>query len=98
MIRLTGFADEIGPDLDLQINTLRAEHMQYLELRAVWETNVLDLTKAQRREVKDRLDDAGVGVSSIGSPIGKAPIDSPWAEHLERFRHCLDVAEFFAAP
>ena len=98
MIRLSGFADEISPDLDLQIRTLRAEYMRYLELRAVWETNVLDLTEAQRREVKDRLGDSGMGVSSIGSPIGKVPIDAPWADHVERFKHCLDVAEFFEAP
>jgi len=98
MIRLSGFADEIGPDLDLQIRTLREEHMRYLELRGVWETNVLDLTDTQRREIKDRLGDAGIGVSSIGSPIGKVPIDAPWADHVERFKHCLDVAEFFEAP
>ena len=98
MIRLSGFADEIGPDLDLQIRTLREEHMRYLELRAVWETNVLDLSEAQRREVRQRLGDAGIGVSSIGSPIGKVPIDGPWEDHVERFKHCLDVAEFFEAP
>jgi len=98
MIRLSGFADEIGPDLDLQIQTLRDEHMRYLELRAVWETNVLDLSDQQRQEVKDRLGDAGIGVSSIGSPIGKVRIDEPWQDHVERFKHCLDVAEFFEAP
>ncbi len=98
MIRLSGFADEIGPDLDLQIRTLREEHMHYMELRGVWETNVLDLSDAQRREVKGRLGDAGMGVSSIGSPIGKVPIDAPWQDHVDRFKHCLDVAEFFEAP
>jgi sugar phosphate isomerase/epimerase len=98
MIRLSGFADEIGPDLDLQIRTLQAENMRYLELRAVWDTNVLDLSDAQRREVKDRLGDAGIGVSSIGSPIGKVRIDQPWPEHVARFRHCLEVAEEFEAP
>jgi len=98
MIRLSGFADEIGPDLDLQIATLQAEAMHYLELRAVWDTNVLDLTEDQRRTVKDRLGGAGIAVSSIGSPIGKVRIDEPWQDHVDRFRHCLDVAEFFEAP
>jgi len=98
MIRLSGFADEIGPDLNLQIQTLRAEHMHFVELRAVWNTNVLDLTDAQRRDVRARLADAGIGVSSIGSPIGKVRIDLPWQDHVERFRHCLDVAEEFEAP
>lgn len=98
MIRLSGFADEIGPDLALQIDTLRAEHMHYLELRGVWDTNVLDFTDAQRRDITNRLGDAGIGVSSIGSPIGKVRIDLPWQDHVDRFRHCLDVAEEFGAP
>jgi len=98
MIRLSGFADEIGPDLDLQVQTLRAERMHYLELRGVWDTNVLDLSDAQRCDIRGRLDDAGIGVSSIGSPIGKVRIDLPWPDHVDRFRHCLDVAEEFEAP
>ncbi len=98
MIRLSGFADEIGPELDLQIQTLKTEGVRYLELRGVWETNVLDLTNDQRRDVKARLADAGIGVSSIGSPIGKVRLDEPWQEHLDRFRVALDAAEFFEAP
>ncbi len=98
MIRLSGFADEIGPDLDLQIQTLAAENMGFLELRAVWDTNVLDLTGEQRGQVRQRLADAGIGVSSIGSPIGKVRIDEPWPDHVDRFKVALDAAEFFGAP
>jgi len=98
MIRLSGFADEIGPDLDLQVRTLAAENMHFLELRGVWDTNVLDLTNAHRRDIRAALADAGIGVSSIGSPIGKVRIDLPWQDHVDRFRHCLDVAEEFGAP
>lgn len=98
MIRLSGFADEIGPDLELQIQTLAAEGIRYLELRGVWGKNVLDFTDRQRRDIKARLSDAGFGVSAIGSPIGKVRIDEPWPAHLERFKVALDVAEFFGAP
>jgi len=98
MIQLSGFADEIGPDLGLQIETLTSENMTFLELRGVWDTNVLDLTDEQRAEVRERLGDAGLGVSSIGSPIGKVRIDEPWADHVERFKAALDAAEFFEAP
>ena len=98
MIHLTGFADEIGPDLDLQVRTLASESMRYLELRGVWDTNVLDFSARQRRDLKKRLGDAGIGVSAIGSPIGKVKIDAPWAEHVERFKVALDAAEFFGAP
>ena len=98
MIQLSGFADEIGPDLGLQIETLASENMAFLELRGVWDTNVLDLTEEQRAEVRERLGDAGIRVSSIGSPIGKVRIDEPWGDHVERFKAALDAAAFFEAP
>jgi len=98
MITLSGFADEIGPDLGLQIETLQSEGIRFLELRGAWDTNVLDLSKEQRREAKARLADAGIGVSAIGSPIGKVRIDQPWKDHVERFRRALDAAEFFGSP
>ncbi len=98
MVTLTGFADEIGPDLELQVRTLQAVGLGHLELRGIWGANVLDLTAAQRREARTCLQDAGIGVSAIGSPIGKVRIDEPWADHVERFKIALDAAEYFGAP
>ncbi len=98
MIQLSGFADEIGPDLDLQIQTLASEDMKFLELRGIWDKNVLDLTDAERANAKGKLDEAGIGVSAIGSPIGKVRIDEPWEDHVERFKVALDAAEYFGAP
>ena len=98
MIRLSGFADEIGPDLELQVTTLASERIRFLELRGVWDKNVLDFTAQERRDVRNRLGDAGIGVSAIGSPIGKVRIDEPRAAHVERFKIALDAAEFFGAP
>ena len=42
MIRLSAFADEISPDLEEQIAVLSLEHIHFLDLRGVWNTNVLD--------------------------------------------------------
>jgi len=98
MVNLSGFADEIGPDLELQIETLAGEGLRFLELRGVWGKNVLDFTDTERRDIKKRLTDAGLGVSAIGSPIGKVRIDEPWKDHVERFKIALDTAEFFEAP
>jgi 3-dehydroshikimate dehydratase len=98
MIRLSGFADEIAPEPEVQISTLRAAGHKFMELRGVWGKNVLDFTEADRRELKRQLDDAGLGVSAIASPIGKVRIDKPWAEHVDRFKLTMDTAEFFGAP
>jgi sugar phosphate isomerase/epimerase len=98
MWTLTGFADEIAPDLDAQLDTLAAESIRYLEFRGVWNKNVLDLTDSEIATVKRTLGQRGVGVSSIGSPIGKIAIADDFAPHLDRFRRALQVARMLEAP
>lgn len=98
MWRLTGFADEISPDLDEQLTTLESEGMQYLELRSVWKKNVLDLTDEEVAQVRRTLDARGIRVSSIGSPIGKVPITADFDEHLRRFQRAMWCAKQFGTP
>ena len=98
MFTLTGFGDEISPDLTAQLDLLESEGVRHLELRGAWDKNVLDLSDEETRNVKAELDQRGFGVSAIASPIGKYPITEPLAPHLERFKRALDLAEFFAAP
>ena len=98
MWTLTGFADEISPELDEQLNTLAEESISYMELRSVWNTNVLDLTDEELEWVKTAAADRSIGISSIGSPIGKVPITDPFGPHLERFRRALHAAEVMEAP
>jgi sugar phosphate isomerase/epimerase len=98
MWTLSGFADEISPDLDAQLDTLAAESMRYLEFRGVWSKNVLDLTDAEIETVKRALAERGVGVSSIGSPIGKIPITEDFGPHLARFQRAIQVAHALEAP
>lgn len=89
---LSGFADEISPDLDEQLAVLAAESISHLELRSVWSTNVADLDDTQLGRLRRRLHESGVHVSAIGSPIGKISIDAPLAPELERLRRVADVA------
>ncbi|HEY4420231.1 MAG TPA: sugar phosphate isomerase/epimerase, partial [Pseudonocardia sp.] len=73
MWTLSGFADEISPDLDEQVRVLTELGMTQLELRAAWDTNVSDFDDEQVERIARTLDGAGITVSSIGSPIGKVP-------------------------
>ena len=98
MIRLSAFADEISPDLDEQIAVLTSEHIHFLDLRGVWNTNVLDLTDQQVARIKETLDAHGIGVAAIGSPIGKVPIDSSFDEHLHHFERAITVARALQTP
>lgn len=98
MWTLSGFADEISPDLREQVRVLRELGISCLELRSVGGVNVLDLDAAQLDEIQRVLRDAGIGVSSIGSPLGKIRIDEDFAHHLERARRALEIADRLGAP
>ncbi len=98
MWTLTGFADEIDADLATQLDTLAAEEMRFLELRAAWGINVLRLSDAEVARAKTELAARGIGVSSLGSPIGKIAIADPFAPHLEAFHRALHVAHELNAP
>jgi sugar phosphate isomerase/epimerase len=89
---LSGFADEISPDPRIQLATLAAESISHLELRSAWSVNVADFTAEHVAAFRTVLDDAGVRVSAIGSPIGKIPVAAPLAPELDRMRRVADVA------
>ncbi len=98
MWTLSGFSDEISPDLAQQCALVSELGMSYLEFRSAWGTNVLDLDSDQLAEAKRILDHHGLQVSSIGSPIGKIGIHEDFDAHLVRARHAVDVAHHFDAP
>ena len=98
MVKLSGFADEIAADAKEQIATLKETGVQYLELRKVGGKGVLDLSPEEVAAFKGQLDEAGIGVSSIGSPIGKVQIRSDLEAHFARFETAVQRAQEFAAP
>lgn len=98
MLRFSAFADEISPRLDEQIRVCQACGITDFELRSVDEINVLDFDNARRSDIRSRLRDAGLGVQTIASPIGKVKLDAPWDAHFDRFKIAVESAEFFAAP
>jgi 3-dehydroshikimate dehydratase len=98
MLKLSGFADEIGPDLSQQIATCRKAGVTHFELRGVGGQNVLAFDEPTKKQIKASLDAAGIGVISIGSPCGKKPIDTPRAELLDMFRKAVEMAVHFGAP
>jgi 3-dehydroshikimate dehydratase len=98
MMKLAGFADEISPRLDEQIAVCKQNGITHFELRGAYDKNVLDFDKPLRNEIKSKLLANGLGVVSIGSPIGKVKITDAWSEHFARFKIAVEAAEFFNAP
>ncbi len=95
---LSGFADEIAADVEEQLDVLESEGIRYLELRKAWGKGVLTLSDDEVKRLKALLGSRGVGVSSIGSPIGKIKITDPFEPHLEQFRRALWCAQQLEAP
>lgn len=98
MPKLAVFGDEIAKPIDTQIEVMLSEGIRALELRAAEGVGVLDLAGEQRETVKAKLDDAGIEVFSIGSPIGKVPIEDPVEAEQLRLETAIEQAHFFGAP
>ena len=94
---LCAFADEAGDSLVQQIDALKANGIAKLEIRNVDGVNVSDFDVNKSKEVKKALDDNGISVFSIGSPIGKIGIEDDFEPHLEKFKHTLQIADILGA-
>lgn len=92
---LSGFADEAASDFGEQLALMTRLGLRYIELRSAWGVKVLDLDETQRDEAQRLLDAAGIGVSSIGSDLGKIAITDDFEPHLQRAAHAMYVARFF---
>ena len=98
MLKLSAFADEISADLNEQITTCKENGITHFELRGVNNKNVMDFDPALCAEIRGKLSDNGMGVISIGSPIGKVKITDAWQPHFDKFKHAVELAEYFKAP
>lgn len=79
-ILLSGFADEVVKDklLDPQLAVFAALGLQYFTIRFVnlgnGIKNVIDLDDSEIDLVRQKMDEYGLEISSIGSPIGKVKL------------------------
>jgi 3-dehydroshikimate dehydratase len=94
-ITLSAFSDEISPVPEVQVDLLAKCGIRFIEFRSIHETNVLSLSDRQVHEFLQLLRDRGIGLSAIGSPIGKIPVDQEFAPHLEKFRRAIDLCQLF---
>jgi len=98
MAKLSAFADEVTEDFRSQVEFLAKERVGYIEPRFVNRKNIMDLNRSELDEARKMIRDHGLKVSAIGSPIGKVRLDEPFEPHLDRFKHAVDLAQFFETP
>ena len=97
-MKIYAFADESAGMIDHQIESMKRNGLSGLEIRNVDGTNISDITLEKAKEVRQKLDNAGLATWSIGSPIGKIHIEKDdFAAHLDKFRHTIDLAHILGA-
>ena len=96
-LKLSAFSDEYADSFDTQLSAMKDLGIGYIELRHADCKNVSVLTKSEVSEIKKKLDCAGIGVSAIGSPLGKITLDGDMAAHLETARHIFETANTLGA-
>ncbi len=97
-MKIYAFADEVSANIDEQIVAMTENGLQGLEIRNVDGVNVADISDIKAKEVKLKLDKAGLTIWSIGSPIGKIDIETgDFALHTEKFKRTLEIAEILGA-
>ncbi|CAM4222558.1 sugar phosphate isomerase/epimerase [Paenibacillus alkaliterrae] len=75
-IVISGFSDEISSEFDTQLEVVSKLGMRYISLRGIDGKNIGEFSVDEIKEnVLPRLQKSGIGVSSIGSPIGKVFIN-----------------------
>ena len=96
-IILSAFADEYSDSFTEQLEAMRSFDIGHVEVRGVDGKNVSVLTPAEISEMKRKLDFYGMGVSAMGSPIGKIKLDGDVKGHFEMAKRVFDSANELGA-
>lgn len=92
---LSAFADEASKDFSGQINSLKQNNINYVELRKLDGINISKITLSQAEKYKYILDSNGIKVWSLGSPLAKQYYFKNIDYELEMAKHLCDLADVF---
>jgi sugar phosphate isomerase/epimerase len=95
---LSGFGDEIDPDLAVQVAVLKALGASYIEVRSAWGTNVVDLDDEQLDKLRSFLKSQDMAASAVASPIGKVDVSLDAELEVGRLRRIIRVAHALDTP
>lgn len=92
MIQLCAFSDEADDSLQGQIAALRRNDITLTELRSVDGKNVAMFLPQEATEIRRILNDEGISVWSVGSPLGKCDISITEREWTEQVKRICEIA------
>ena len=88
MVKLGIINDEVSSDFARSCELVASWGLSHVELRVLWGKNVLQLSDDELKNAKAILDEHGLEVTAIASPIFKSPLDG----------QAREVAADFALP
>lgn len=90
---ISGFADEIAPSLDTQIEVIKKLGISHIEMRGVNGKPLVEHSLEEVRKIKEQLDENAIKLSSVGAPIGKILITDSFEEHFRLFEKTVEIAK-----
>ncbi len=93
--RLSAFADEIAPDIQVQMDHLLENGITACAMRGANGKNVMEFEDFQVKLMKTQFFNRGIRFSCIGSPIGKIKVTDPFEPELERLKKAMKLAKAF---
>jgi sugar phosphate isomerase/epimerase len=90
---ITGFADEVSPDLATQISAFVRFKLDGIDIRGIDGVNVLDLSDAVLDDLLRRTEEAGLAIQCVCSPINKvAYSDAAREQELVKLHAAVRIA------
>lgn len=89
------FADEIDSSVEKQMALMEELGIGWVEFRSGDGKGVADYTEAEAEALMRRLEGKKIGVSAVGSPIGKISITDDFEPHLESLAHIAELAKIW---
>ena len=91
--KISGFSDEIAPEIKTQFEVLSRLGIKYFEPRGINGKNISTLTEDEAKTLRAEMDKNNIKVSSIGSPIGKIKLSDDFDAHFEVFKNVVRIAK-----
>lgn len=95
---ITGFADEIDQDLRIQVDSMKKLGISHIEMRGVDGDNLIFHSDKKVMEIKKYLDDNGISLSALGTPLGKIGITDNFELHFEQLKRAIEIAHRMDTP
>ena len=97
MMKISAFGDEIAVDFEEQLRGLKGLDIRLIDIRAAWGVNCSQFTGDQIENIASLLARYDIGLSCLGSPIGKSPIVDPIEAECERLKTIGETAHQLGA-